>query len=73
MEIFLHGPGGCMTTWPLTRFAYNWWKDKPKKMIFEYSWNLEENWKNNEDYSYLPRQNLLKKFEVPWAADFLYD
>ena len=73
MEIFLHGPGGCMTTWPLTRFAYNWWKDKPKKMIFEYSWNLEENWKNNEDYSYLPRQKLLKKFEVPRAADFLYD
>ena len=71
MEIFLHGPGGCMSTWNLSKFAYNWWKDKSKKVIFEYSWNLEENWKNNEDYSYLSRNKLINQFSVPKNADFL--
>ena len=71
MEIFLHGPGGCMTTWPLSKFSYNWWKDKSKKMIFEYSWNLDENWKNNENNAYLPRHKLIDKFNIPKKADFL--
>jgi len=59
MEIFLHGPGGCMSTWDLSKFAYDWWKDKSKKVIFEYSWNLEENWKNHNEHI------------MPKEADFL--
>jgi hypothetical protein len=71
MEIFLHGPGGCMTTWDLSKFAYDWWKDESKKVIFQYSWNLEENWKNNEDGGYLPRNKLINQYSVPEKADFL--
>ena len=71
MEIFLHGPGGCMTTWDISKFAYDWWKDKSKKIIFQYSWNLEENWKNNEDGGYLPRNKLINQYSVPEKADFL--
>ena len=73
MEIFLHGPGGCMSTWDLSKFAYDWWKDKSKKTVFEYSWNLEENWKNNEDYSYVPRNKLINQYSLPGRADFLGD
>ena len=73
MEIFLHGPGGCMTIWELSKFAYDWWKDKSKKTVFQYSWNLEENWKNNEDYSYVPRNKLINQYGMPQEADFLGD
>jgi len=73
MEIFLHGPGGCMSTWDLSKFAYDWWKDKSKKTVFEYSWNLEENWKNNEDYKYVPRNKLINQYNLPGRADFLGD
>ena len=37
MEIFLHGPGGVMTTHPLTDTVYEYWKDKSSKFLFDYS------------------------------------
>ena len=33
MEIILWGPGGTVAIWELTEQAYNYWQDKPRKML----------------------------------------
>lgn len=67
MEIFLHGPGGVMTTYPLTDPVYEYWKDKSSKFLFDYSWNLETVWKNQCNTQHDNRATL----EIPAYADFL--
>ena len=67
MEIFLHGPGGVMTTHPLTDTVYEYWKDKSSKFLFDYSWNLDTVWKNQDNTQHDNRT----KLEIPAYADFL--
>ena len=67
MEVFLHGPGGLMTTRPLTNPVYEYWKDKPSKFLFDYSWNLDTVWKNQCNTQHDNRTTL----EIPAYADFL--
>ncbi len=66
MEVFLHGPGGLMTTRPLTNPVYEYWKDKSSKFLFDYSWNLDTVWKNQCN-THDNRTTL----EIPAYADFL--
>ena len=42
MEIILWGPGGTVAIWELTEQAYNYWQDKPRKMLFDFSWNIPD-------------------------------
>ena len=65
MEIFLNGPGGCMSTWDLTKSSYDWWKDKSKKFIFDYVWNFNSQGFNNDNMFH--REML----DVPLKVSFL--
>jgi len=65
MELFLSGPGGCMSTWDISKFAYDWWKDQSRKFIFDYSWNFDAQGFNNE--TFISRHLL----PVPEKAKFL--
>ncbi len=59
MEIFLNGPGGTVSTWKLTEAAYNYWKDKPRKFLFDFSWNLPDLRSDNIfDEEHPPRDKL---------------
>ena len=59
MEIILNGPGGTVATWELTEAAYNYWKDKPRKMLFDFSWNLPDMREGNHfDEEHPPRDKL---------------
>jgi hypothetical protein len=69
MEIFLHGPGGTMTTHPLTDKVYNYFKDKSSKFLFDYSWDLDVVWKNHENKNHENKT----KLNIPKYADFLGD
>ena len=67
MEIFLHGPGGVMTTYPLTDPVYEYWQDKSSKFLFDYSWDLDTVWKNHPE-NHLENK---AKLDIPKHADFL--
>jgi len=69
MEIFLHGPGGVMTTHSLSDQAYEFWKDKSNRFLFDYSWNLDVIWKDHENKNHDNRT----KLKIPSYADFLLD
>ena len=59
MEIILNGPGGTVATWELTEAAYNYWKDKPRKMLFDFSWNLPDMREGNHfDEEHPENQNI---------------
>ena len=58
MEIFLNGPGGTVSTWELTEAAYDYWKDKPRKMLFDFSWNIQGRFTISHDEEHPPRDRL---------------
>ena len=59
MEIILWGPGGTIATWALNETQYNYWKDKSRKFIFDYSWNLPDMREGNHfDEEHPPRDKL---------------
>ena len=59
MEIIINGPGGTVSTWVLNEVQYNYWKDKSKKFIFDYSWNLPDMREGNHfDEEHPPRDKL---------------
>ena len=59
MELFLNGPGGTVSPWKLTEAAYNYWKDKPRKFLFDFSWNLPDLRSDNIfDEEHPPRDKL---------------
>ena len=75
MEIFLNGPGGTVSTWDLTEAAYNYWKDKPRKLLFDFSWNMPDLRSDNVfDEEHPPRNKLgipdqayfFKPFDTIW-------
>jgi len=69
MEIFLHGPGGLMTTYSLTEQVYDYWKDKSSKFLFDYSWDLDVVWKDHNNKHHDNRT----KLQIPEKVDFLSD
>ena len=59
MEIIINGPGGTVSTWVLNEAQYNYWKDKSRKFIFDYSWNLPDMREGNHfDEEHPPRDKL---------------
>ena len=59
MEIILWGPGGTVAIWELTEQAYNYWQDKPRKMLFDFSWNIPDLRNDNVfDEEHPPRNKL---------------
>ena len=79
MEIFLNGPGGTVATWELSESAYNYWKDKPRKMLFDFSWNLPDMREGNHfDENHPPRDRLgvpdeawfFKPLDIIWRGDW---
>jgi len=59
LEAILWGSGGTVTFWELTEQAYNYWKDKPRKMLFDFSWNLPDLRSDNVfDEEHPPRDKL---------------
>ena len=58
MEIILWGPGGTVAIWELTEQAYNYWQDKPRKMLFDFSWNIQGRFTISHDEEHPPRDRL---------------
>jgi len=59
LEAILWGSGGTVATWELTEQAYNYWKDKPRKMLFDFSWNIPDLRTDNVfDEEHPPRNEL---------------
>ena len=59
MEIIINGPGGTVSTWVLNEAQYNYWKDKSRKFIFDYRWNLPDMREGNHfDDDHPPRDKL---------------
>jgi len=59
LEAILWGSGGTVATWELTEQAYNYWKDKPRKMLFDFSWNIPDLRNDNVfDAEHPPRNRL---------------
>ena len=78
MEIFLNGPGGTVSTWELNEAAYNYWKDKPRKLLFDFSWNIPDLRSENVfDEEHPPRNKLgvpdqayfFKPFDIIWRNE----
>ena len=79
MEIILNGPGGTVATWELTEAAFNYWKDKPRKLLFDFSWNLPDMREGNHfDEEHPPRDKLgvpdeawfFKPLDIIWRGDW---